>query len=37
MIPTLTRSADGAPGLVWPAGDGAAAFRLLTFGAGDTD
>ncbi len=35
--PTFTHRTDGAPGQVWPAGDGAAAFDLLTFGTGDTD
>lgn len=35
--PTFTRRADGAPGLVRPAGDGAAALDLLTLGTGDAD
>lgn len=33
----FTHRADGAPGQVWPAGDGAAALHLLTFGTGDGD
>lgn len=36
-IPTFTHGADGAPGQVRPAGDGAAAFDLLTFGTRDAD
>ena len=35
-IRTLTHGAEGAPGLVRPAGDGPAASDLLTFGTGDT-
>jgi len=35
--PTFTHGGDGAPGLVGPAGDGAAAFDLLTSGTSDTD
>lgn len=34
---TFTHRAEGGPGLVRPAGDGAAAFHLLTFGASDTN
>lgn len=37
ISPTFTHGADGAPGLVRPAGDSAAAFDLLTFGTGDSD
>lgn len=37
MSPTFTHGADEAPGLVRPAGDGAAAFDLMAFGTGDTD
>ena len=34
MLPTFTHGADGAPGLVGAAGDGAAAPGLLALGAG---
>lgn len=37
FTPTFTHRADGRPGLVWPAGNGAAVFHLLTFRTGDTD